>query len=41
VKVTLSDKLPAPGVVMGAVQAKFPATEAVPPVNVEELSACP
>jgi hypothetical protein len=40
-KVTLSDGLPALGVVVGAVQAKVPASEAVPPVNVEELSACP
>jgi hypothetical protein len=38
VKVTLSDGVPAPGAVVGVVQAKLPATEAVPPVKVEEAS---
>jgi hypothetical protein len=41
VKVTLSDGVPAPGVVAGAVQAKPPDTEAVPPANVEEVNVCP
>ena len=41
VKVTLSDDVPAPGLVLGAVQAKVPLTDAVPPLNVEEASVCP
>jgi hypothetical protein len=41
VKVTLSDGDPAPGAVLGVVQAKVPPTEAVPPVSVEEASVCP
>jgi len=41
VKVTLSDGNPALGAVPGAVHAKAPGTEAVPPVNVDEASVCP
>ena len=41
VKVTLSDGNPALGAVPGAVQAKVPGTEAVPPVKVDEASVCP
>jgi hypothetical protein len=41
VKVTLSDGVPAPGLVLGVVQAKDPLTDAVPPLNVEEASVCP
>jgi hypothetical protein len=41
VKVTLSDCVPTLGAVVGVVQAKLPATEAVPPVKVEEASVWP
>jgi hypothetical protein len=41
VNVTLSDGEPAPGAVDGKVQAKVPATEAVPPVRAELASVCP
>jgi hypothetical protein len=36
VKVTLSVGVPAPGAVVGVVQLKDPATEAVPPFSVDE-----
>jgi hypothetical protein len=41
VKVTLSEGLPAPGAVLEDVQAKLPATEAVPPVKLEDDRVCP
>ncbi len=41
VKVTLCADVPAPGAVAGVVQAKLPATDAEPPVRVEEARVCP
>jgi hypothetical protein len=41
VKVTLSEGVPAPGAMLGVVQAKVPPTEAVPPDKVEEARVCP
>ena len=41
VNVTLSDATPAPGAVAGALNAKLPATEAVPPLSVEFARVCP
>ena len=46
VKVTLSEGVPAPGVVVGAVQANVPATgvlpaEAAPPVSVDDARVWP
>jgi hypothetical protein len=41
VKVTLCDVVPPPGTVVGVVHAKVPATEAVPPVSVEDASVWP
>ena len=40
-KVTLCDAVPALGDVVGVVHAKLPATEAVPPVSVEDASVWP
>ena len=36
VKVTLSEGVPAPGAVVGVVQENVPATEADPPVSIDE-----
>ena len=41
VKVTVSAVVPTGGTVAGAVQAKAPDTEAVPPVRVDEARVCP
>ena len=41
VNVTPSDGVPAPGAVVGVVQAKLPPTEPLPPLRVEEASVWP
>ena len=41
VKVTLCEAVPALGAVDGVMKAKVPATEATPPLNVEEARVCP
>jgi hypothetical protein len=40
-KVTLCNDVPRAGAIVGVVNTKLPATEAAPPLNVEEASDCP
>jgi hypothetical protein len=41
VNVTLSEGVPAAGLVPGTVQTKLPPTDAVPPLNVDDANVWP